>query len=111
MREANVRQGFLTDEQYLKLRDALPDGLKPLSVTAYFTRVRVGELLARDAPSGMPQCHPAGSYEGLSFSTEKTYCDTVQWATHRLGGKGRTSLDEDEATPRGYQGCHKQAVM
>jgi integrase len=42
----NARQGFLTDEQYAKLRDALPDYLKPLFVTAYFTGVRRGELLA-----------------------------------------------------------------
>ena len=42
----NARQGFLTDEQYAKLRDALPDYLKPLFVTAYFTGVRLGELLA-----------------------------------------------------------------
>lgn len=31
-----ARQGFLTDEQYTKLRDALPDDLKPLFVTAAF---------------------------------------------------------------------------
>jgi hypothetical protein len=42
----NARQGFLTDEQYATLRDALPDYLKPLFVTAYFTGVRRGELLA-----------------------------------------------------------------
>jgi integrase len=42
----SARQGFLTDEQYTKLRDALPDDLKPLFVTAYFTGVRIGELLA-----------------------------------------------------------------
>jgi len=30
VREENARQGFLTDEQYGKLRDALPDHLKPL---------------------------------------------------------------------------------
>ena len=44
--ETNVRQGFLTDEQYEKLRDALPDYLKPLFITGYYTGVRVGELLA-----------------------------------------------------------------
>jgi len=44
--ENNARQGFLTDEQYHRLRDALPDDLKPLFVTAYFTGVRLGELLA-----------------------------------------------------------------
>jgi integrase len=44
--ETNTRQGFLTDEQYVKLRDALPDYLKPLFVVAYFTGVRRGELLS-----------------------------------------------------------------
>lgn len=46
VRENNIRQGFLTDEQYSKLRDALPDELKPLFITAYFAGVRFGELLA-----------------------------------------------------------------
>jgi hypothetical protein len=32
--ENNARQGFLTDEQYAKLRDALPDEVKSLFVTA-----------------------------------------------------------------------------
>jgi integrase len=36
----------VTDDQYATLRDALPDYLKPLFVTAYFTGVRQGELLA-----------------------------------------------------------------
>ena len=44
--EVHIRQGFLTDEQYESLRDALPDYLRPLFVTAYFTGVRRGELLA-----------------------------------------------------------------
>jgi integrase len=44
--EANSRQGFLTDEQYTRLRDSLPDYLRPLFVTGYFTGVRLGELLA-----------------------------------------------------------------
>ncbi len=42
----NARQGFLTDERYSKLRDTLPDYLKPLFVIAYFSGVRLGELLA-----------------------------------------------------------------
>jgi integrase len=45
-KEDNARQGFLEDDQYPKLRDALPDYLRQLFVTAYFTGVRVGELLA-----------------------------------------------------------------
>lgn len=46
VREENARQGFLIDQQYTKLRDVLPDYLKPLFVVAYFTGVRLGELLA-----------------------------------------------------------------
>jgi integrase len=46
VKEDNARQGFLTDDQYAKLRDALPDDLRPLFVTAYFTGVRLGELVA-----------------------------------------------------------------
>jgi integrase len=43
--ETTVRKGFLTDEQYAKLRDALPQELKALFVTAYLTGIRKGELL------------------------------------------------------------------
>lgn len=48
VREDNARQGFLTDQQYAKLREALPDFLKPLFIAAYHTGVRLGELLAWD---------------------------------------------------------------
>lgn len=44
--ETHIRQGFLTDEQFELLRDALPDYLRPLFVTGNFTGVRLGELLA-----------------------------------------------------------------
>jgi integrase len=44
--ETHVRQGFLNDEQYERLRDEIADYLKPLFVTAYFTGVRLGELQA-----------------------------------------------------------------
>lgn len=46
VKEDNPRQGFLNDEQYVALRDALPDDLKPLFISGYFTGVRLGELLA-----------------------------------------------------------------
>jgi len=45
-KEDNARQGFLTDEQCGKVRDALPDYLKPLFVVACWTGVRKGELLS-----------------------------------------------------------------
>ena len=46
IQETTVRKGFLTDSQYIALRDALPSELKPLFVTAYITGIRRGELLA-----------------------------------------------------------------
>ena len=44
VRETNVRSGFVTDQQYTSLRDALPSELKPLFVAAYVTGMRRGEL-------------------------------------------------------------------
>jgi integrase len=44
--ETNVRKGFLSDEQYAKLRDELPPALKPLFVTGYETGLPLGELKA-----------------------------------------------------------------
>src|ERR1035441_6909758 len=44
--ETTVRKGFLSDEQYAALRDALPAELKSLFVTAYLTGIRKGELTA-----------------------------------------------------------------
>lgn len=46
VKETNVRQGFLSDEQYAALRDALPRELQPLFVCDYLTGIRKGELLA-----------------------------------------------------------------
>ena len=44
--ETTVRRGFLTDQQYAALRNALPAEMKSLFVTAYLTGIRRGELLA-----------------------------------------------------------------
>ncbi len=44
LEEANVRQGFIEHEQYVRLRDALPRHLKALFVVGYHTGARVGEL-------------------------------------------------------------------
>jgi integrase len=48
--ETNIRKGFLTDEQYDKLRDELPQELKALFVTAYITGLRRGEISAIQWP-------------------------------------------------------------
>ena len=45
-KETNVRQGFLDDEKYAAVRDALPSELRPLFVVAYYSGIRKGELLA-----------------------------------------------------------------
>lgn len=45
-KEDNARQGFMTSSQYTKLRDELPEYLRPLFVCAYWTGVRAGELLS-----------------------------------------------------------------
>jgi integrase len=41
----NVRKGFFEYDEYLRVREALPDDLKPLLVFAYYTGCRAGELL------------------------------------------------------------------
>ena len=46
VKEENARQGFLKDECHTKLRNQLPNYLKPLFIAAYVTGVRPGELLA-----------------------------------------------------------------
>lgn len=45
VKETNVRQGFLSDDQYVKLREALDEDVRVLFVCAYNTGVRKGELL------------------------------------------------------------------
>src|SRR5580704_2197741 len=46
VKETTIRKGFLSDEQYMALRDNLPEDLKALFVCAYLTGIRKGELLA-----------------------------------------------------------------
>jgi len=46
LREDNVRKGFLGEADYRKLRDALPEELRPLLVVAYYTGARSSELKA-----------------------------------------------------------------
>ncbi|HTB11118.1 MAG TPA: site-specific integrase [Bryobacteraceae bacterium] len=46
VQETTVRKGFLSDQQYAALRDALAEELKALFITGYITGIRKGELLA-----------------------------------------------------------------
>jgi len=48
--ETNIRKGFLSDEQYDKLRDELPAELKALFITGYITGLRRGEITAIQWP-------------------------------------------------------------
>jgi len=50
MAEHNIRRGFLTDEQYERLRDELPEELKALFVTAYVTGMRKSEITSIQWP-------------------------------------------------------------
>lgn len=45
LKENNVRKGFFEYEEFLVLRDALPDYLKPVATFAYSTGWRKGEIL------------------------------------------------------------------
>ncbi len=42
----NVRTGFLSPEQYERLKMALPDEIRPLLIVAYYTGLRKGTLLS-----------------------------------------------------------------
>ena len=46
LKENNVRKGFITPVQFIKLRDAIPEHLRPLVTFLYFTGCRIGAALA-----------------------------------------------------------------
>jgi integrase len=45
LKENNVRTGFFSHYEYLSLRDALPDYLRPVVAFAYYTGMRKSEIL------------------------------------------------------------------
>lgn len=44
LKEDNVRKGFLDHEQFIRLRDALAEHVRPIFTAAYYTGMRLGEL-------------------------------------------------------------------
>jgi integrase len=46
LKENNVRKGFLTPPQFIKLREAMPEYLRPLVTFLYFTGCRIGSALS-----------------------------------------------------------------
>jgi len=46
LKEDNVRTGFVSIEQFVKLREVMPEHLRPLITFLYFTGCRIGAALA-----------------------------------------------------------------
>jgi len=46
LKENNIRKGFITPAQFIELREAMPEHLRPLMTFLYFTGCRIGAALA-----------------------------------------------------------------
>ena len=67
LKENNVRKGFLTPAQFTKLRDAMPEHLRPLMTFLYFTGCRIGAALAR----GLKSSSKTGDSSFVSRGTKR----------------------------------------
>lgn len=125
-RETTIRTGFLNDEQYVRLRDALPQELKALFVCSFMTGIRRSELLniqwwqvdfeqelilLNDTKNGQPRTVPIvpGDMRDLlweSFQQAKALWPNSPWVFSRSGKqiKGFTKGWRDACAAAGVPG-------
>jgi integrase len=92
LRENNVRQGFLTEEEYQVLRAALPDHVKVPFILAYWTGMRAGEILSLqwehvDWERGLLRLEPGTTKNGrgrIVPLVEEVQAVLQHWREHTL---------------------------
>lgn len=85
LKEDNVRRGFLDDEAYLRLRQELPEYLKPMLVVGYHLGNRLGELRSLEWRqidlNYMQITLDPGTTKNDEGRTLPIYGEMVQWVT------------------------------
>jgi integrase len=98
LKEPPARKGFLKHEAYIRLRDALPDHLRPVLAVGYYTGMRLGEILPlrweqvdlvdreirldpgttkNDEPRTIPLCADLAATLSIQFRTRNRDCPFV----------------------------------